>query len=860
MVNPGGHCDAEITQGIAIFYEHDHLGQDVSRELWQKLNLPEPTFQVDTGNKSVHSHWVFEEPISIELWKSLQTDLLEFADGNRSIKNPSRVMRLAGFKHGETGKVGTIISQSGHRYDYETLRAAIPSPTPAQPAQPQGQDPKAISWPEFDRSFQLPYPEAIPLEICLSKASRAALEQGAGEGGRNDTGAKLARDLLGTADYLSYSGQRYDGDPWDLFNGYCDRCSPALPQGERVAIWKSAQRDNPGPSLSPEAIEGCAKAWVWKNCVKPVSGSQGNRGASKVSAPDGPSKSPGNNPSGAGDLLTLDQVRQQLERLILEGVRDSDIQISIAGLAKQSGTPSHAIKSIYQALANDTELSAAAVRAGADLRQLETAKEIQLPIEAGLFGDGGSLARKIRQVAEAMPTAPEFLVTTLIPVLATAMGTAQTLVIHATAGYKASPIFRSIIVAPTGRKKTPAQAAIMGVLTQLETSAALDHAYAMGEYEADHRAWIKASKGGGDDAGPEPKKPIRKRYLTQDSTLAARIQIHAENPRGLLLYKDEASAFITERGRFTNGKGDGGEFEADLSEFNGGSIMCDRKGDGSTFLAKSAISRVGATQYSTLQRLMGSHDDDCGEFARYLFCAADAPPSKIDLSKDVGDIGLTSDVMAAFTRLSEMPEQAYLLDPDAKRAFQAYQHELTDRQIAEDHPSLQSAYPKFETYFGRFILWLHLVNAALADQAPSATVDGYTVELARQWTEYYIAQLKLVLALNSPQQELTGDLLKVYDYLKRKGKPLDVRSLSQGRLFSRSPDKAKQTSTYLRNLSSSLSSINKAEYARIHGIAFDLTWGTHYRKNGEHWQVNPVAFESVIFLPPEQRPYVEPPS
>ena len=54
--------------------------------------------------------------------------------------------------------------------------------------------------------------------------------------------------------------------------------------------------------------------------------------------------------------------------------------------------------------------------------------------------------------------------------------------------------------------------------------------------------------------------------------------------------------------------------------------------------------------------------------------------------------------------------------------------------------------------------------------------------------------------------------------------------------------------------------INKAEYARIHGIAFDLTWGTHYRKNGEHWQVNPVAFESVIFLPPEQRPYVEPPS
>jgi hypothetical protein len=51
--------------------------------------------------------------------------------------------------------------------------------------------------------------------------------------------------------------------------------------------------------------------------------------------------------------------------------------------------------------------------------------------------------------------------------------------------------------------------------------------------------------------------------------------------------------------------------------------------------------------------------------------------------------------------------------------------------------------------------------------------------------------------------------------------------------------------------------IDKAEYARIHGLRFDLTWGIHYRKNGDHWQVNPVEFEAVVFLPPEQRPYIE---
>jgi hypothetical protein len=53
------------------------------------------------------------------------------------------------------------------------------------------------------------------------------------------------------------------------------------------------------------------------------------------------------------------------------------------------------------------------------------------------------------------------------------------------------------------------------------------------------------------------------------------------------------------------------------------------------------------------------------------------------------------------------------------------------------------------------------------------------------------------------------------------------------------------------------SEIEKAEYARIHRLQYDLVWGTHYRKNGSNWQINPVDFEAVIFQPPEQRPYIE---
>ena len=99
VVNGGGQTDKEVETCRAIFYEHDNLSKELQLDLWKSLQLPEPTFQIDTGGKSIHSYWVFNEPIDSSCWRELQSDLLEFADGDRSLKNPSRVMRLAGCYH-----------------------------------------------------------------------------------------------------------------------------------------------------------------------------------------------------------------------------------------------------------------------------------------------------------------------------------------------------------------------------------------------------------------------------------------------------------------------------------------------------------------------------------------------------------------------------------------------------------------------------------------------------------------------------------------------------------------------------------------------------------------------------------------
>ena len=261
VVNGGGDKDADVTSCKAIFYEHDDRPKEDQLPLWKSFGLPEPTLQIDTGGKSIHSYWVFDNPIAVDLWRVLQTDLLNFSDADRSIKNPSRVMRLAGFKHQNTGEVASIVSKSGTRYFYDELRSLVP-PTPVVvkgSKQKQKQDRKSPT-PKATISSGA----AIPIENCLAHSNQDLL-LGVSEGGRNDSGATLARDLIGTENYLNSIGTLYIGDARSLFNGFCTRCSPSLDDAEAQTIWASAEGDNPSPSCPPDAIANILNAWNKEN-------------------------------------------------------------------------------------------------------------------------------------------------------------------------------------------------------------------------------------------------------------------------------------------------------------------------------------------------------------------------------------------------------------------------------------------------------------------------------------------------------------------------------------------------------------------------------------------------------------------
>jgi predicted P-loop ATPase len=126
VVNDGGDKASDITLCRAFFVEWDDREIAWQLNAWRDLKLPEPTLQVLTGGKSVHNYWVLDTPCTVPQWKNIQARLIEYCDSDRALKDPSRVMRVPGFKHSKTGKAAEVVHSSDVHVNLRELDAFLP--------------------------------------------------------------------------------------------------------------------------------------------------------------------------------------------------------------------------------------------------------------------------------------------------------------------------------------------------------------------------------------------------------------------------------------------------------------------------------------------------------------------------------------------------------------------------------------------------------------------------------------------------------------------------------------------------------------------------------------------------------------
>jgi len=893
VVNGGGDTDKAVTRCRIIFYEHDDLDKSIQLLLWQTLGLPEPTIQIDTGGKSIHSYWLLTEDISPEQWRQLQADLLEYSDGDRTLKNPSRIMRLAGswYMKGDNpgSTVACIVSNSGQQYTYSQLRAAIPQANPEQPTLPQqgatiqekdivqliGEyiplEERSANWqwrgdcpfcgaveqfivkPQHQtfrclncsvggdadngantaahflkrysalsgaspriryKEIQVPVPEEVPLEVCLSRDSRQLLQYGVGEGGRNGNGAKLARDLIGTANYLQDIGQRFNGDPWQLFLDYCHRCPSGngWNSSEWKNIWKSAQGERPTPSCKAEGVETCIRAWYWNNHVKP---SPLTRGASNVVLHPARNQAggDGNPPQSSGNAPYA-----LVKELVSSGLTTPQLSGALIELANSTGYQLGGLKDLAREIEAEFSSESAQSDDAKETSKLVDYREQTLDLKR-IFPE--TLANFLLTKADSDRIDPVFIYQYLWSAIGLSLG--AHIGIEAKKGSSEAdnwvefPIYYNMTVAPPSSGKSQTMRSVLGPVKRKQDKERASYKKAQKHLEKLKQDWL--------DKSPEDKERLKdsiknpKVYESQMPPPPQVQLIEAGTPEGAFKRMSElppmsgvALAFdeLVRILSLDQYKNQGGDTRQTLMESwsHPYSTEFQRSDDkNTTSLEKICINITGGIQKALAKKIVSDPDDGDGLLSRFLIAVTKLPDNfavwssiQVEIDQALSELyqflgqihfDLRKRVYGDNYIQSIVDGEQILLRFDAaasNRWQQWWEHVRSQmRQVEHENPALFGYLGKMLSQVLRLALGLHCIEMLYSDKPDPLTVGLPTLERAIYAAKFHIGQFRLLQA-NNDTTNLPGHLAKIYEYALRKGKEVSPTQV-QNTVFKRSERK-----------------------------------------------------------------------
>jgi len=252
----------------------------------------------------------------------------------------------------------------------------------------------------------------------------------------------------------------------------------------------------------------------------------------------------------------------------------------------------------------------------------------------------------VRAIAESLDVDVAFVFLPILSALAAAIGNSRNLRVKK--GFVQPAILWTAIVARSGSKKSPALSAATTFSCARERELLRLNAAAETVFEQQHREWDATPKKA---RGEEPKPPPRLTCLLDDLTLAVVAPILRDNPRGVLVAKDELASWLGSFGQFSKTAGGAAaDVSGWLSLFNGERLLLDRKTNRESHrIFHPRLSIAGCIPPSVLRGALTKDFFQRGLPARIFFAA---PPPRANVWTDAEvPAGLESAAAAIFRRL-----------------------------------------------------------------------------------------------------------------------------------------------------------------------------------------------------------------
>ena len=286
------------------------------------------------------------------------------------------------------------------------------------------------------------------------------------------------------------------------------------------------------------------------------------------------------------------------------------------------------------------------------------------------------------------------------------------------------PILWISVVARSGYGKTPALEKVLSPIKDLDREAAANYSSSMDAYRLNPK---------------DAQKPKLAQRIISDSTIEALIDVHKQNPNGLLIYVDELMGFINSFGQYKSGKS--GEQEQYLSMHDGDTIRVNRKTQDPIILNKSCVSILGGMQPSKLYKFLSDGRSDDGFLYRFLFVFAPGKKKKTYLNKDRND-QIEKCYSSFIKRIAEKNfEVQYQLEEKAQQVLNYWDSQCYD--LYENEEFDYAYHNKLIKYVHRFALISQCSNEF--DHDHPLKIKASTILLAIETAEFFRTNLNRMI-------------------------------------------------------------------------------------------------------------------
>jgi hypothetical protein len=737
VVNGGGHTNESVTDCRAIFCEHDNLDKQLQKQLWRSLGLPEPSLQIDTGGKSIHSYWIFNSKIDPQQWKQLQTDLLEYTDADRALKNPSRVMRLAGCWHFAPNNVASgqtkIILNSGKRYSYDELRELIPH----YQAELQGISPMIDEWGDM----------------------------------RN-----LAQHLEG----YKPGGRR----GWIT----CKCPVHGGVSNDSLHVNESTGKFH--------CQKGCDTKEIFKITLE-VAKSKGHIVPDKRQPATTKPSNVIPHPTVIKQLMSEDDInsiRKEYRNLLKAGANGTKIESFKISVRQQfSQLQPSELNKLLDEIAKEFQKQQDLIDEAEELAKLVDATEQTINLADYL---PAKLAKPLAQYCEWQNLRHAVVFTSFITAVSSLHKVGTELILQRSVGFKVPPTLFGAIVAESGSKKSPIfRATAREPLNVLKKDDAKEYDLEFKQYEAELKQWNESKKGKKGERPQEP--PLPPLYYFSDAT-GEGIKAQAANApdKALFALVDELAGFFNSSNQYRGGKGS--DKQDLLSYFDGTGATVLRSGGIKVDVTQIYLSILGTIQPEILRQAMGNTNDFDGSWARFLIAIQPNTPSELP---DENHFGVEmKDLLATYFRaIHNLPITEYRLSKDAFKFYQSWYNRLEQLRVSHPSSGLRAVYSKAEGLTGRLALNLHVLHELASDRTPSIEIPLARIKEAINLMKFYIGQVKMIHATVDDSSNVP-QILKVIELSKRKQLAGEDGWIKPREIISNSSKKQRLTSAEAREL------------------------------------------------------------